>query len=62
MLFTYHQVLREYHRSFTLPNDLNLENLKSSLNRDGILTIEAPLPALPEPASQERIITIEHVK
>ena len=55
------QVYREYHRSFVLPKDLNVETLKSSLNRDGILTIEAPLPALPA-APQESTIAIEHVK
>ncbi len=52
---------REYHRVFTLPEGMNPETLKSSLNRDGVLVIEAPLEALPD-SSKERILQIQHEK
>jgi len=39
-------VYREYNREFLLPNGTNPEAIKSSLSKDGILTVEAPLPAL----------------
>lgn len=55
------QVYREYHRSYMLPRELNPANLRSTLDQDGVLTLEAPLPALP-PAAREENIPIEHVK
>jgi hypothetical protein len=39
-------VYREYNREFLLPNGTNPEAIKSSLSKDGILTVEAPLQAL----------------
>ena len=39
-------VYREYNREFLLPQGSNPEMIKSSLSKDGILTVEAPLPAL----------------
>ncbi|XP_076314149.1 alpha-crystallin B chain-like [Tachypleus tridentatus] len=50
------QVYREYNREFLLPNGTNPEMIKSSLSKDGVLTVEAPLPALE--GSQERMIPI----
>jgi len=50
-------VYREYNREFLLPKDANPELIRSSLSKDGILTVEAPLPALPAP--KERFIAIE---
>ncbi|CAL4084849.1 unnamed protein product [Meganyctiphanes norvegica] len=48
-------VYREYNREFLLPKGTNPEFIKSSLSKDGVLTVEAPLPALPE---GEKVIPI----
>lgn len=40
---------REYNREFLLPKGTNPESIKSSLSKDGVLTVEAPLPALAGP-------------
>jgi len=37
-------VYREYNREFLLPNGVNPELIRSSLSKDGVLTVEAPLP------------------
>jgi len=37
-------VYREYNREFLLPQGTDPETIKSSLSKDGILTVEAPLP------------------
>ncbi|XP_046365916.2 alpha-crystallin B chain-like [Haliotis rufescens] len=50
-------VFREYHRQFMLPTNINPESLVSKLTRDGLLSIEAPLPALEE---SPKLIPIEH--
>lgn len=42
-------VYREYNREFLLPKGTNPESIKSSLSKDGVLTVEAPLPALGAP-------------
>ncbi|KAL3276687.1 hypothetical protein HHI36_012057 [Cryptolaemus montrouzieri] len=39
-------VYREYNREFLLPKGTNPEQIKSSLSKDGVLTVEAPLPAI----------------
>jgi HSP20 family molecular chaperone IbpA len=49
-------VNREYHRQYVLPKDLNPENLVSKLSRDGVLTIEAPLPL----TEGHKLIAIKH--
>jgi len=41
-------VYREYNREFLLPKGTDPESIKSSLSRDGVLTVEAPLPVLLE--------------
>lgn len=48
-------VYREYNREFLLPKGTNPESIKSSLSKDGVLTVEAPLPALGAP---EKMIPI----
>ncbi|XP_047003158.1 heat shock protein Hsp-12.2 isoform X2 [Schistocerca americana] len=48
-------VYREYNREFMLPKGTNPESIKSSLSKDGVLTVEAPLPAL---AEGEKLIPI----
>lgn len=50
-------VYREYNREFLLPKGTNPEAIKSSLSRDGVLTVEAPLPQL---AITDRNIPIQH--
>lgn len=37
-------VYREYNREFLLPKGCNPEHIKSSLSKDGVLTVDAPLP------------------
>ncbi|XP_076351169.1 alpha-crystallin B chain-like [Tachypleus tridentatus] len=51
------QVYREYNREFLLPKGSNPEMIKSSLSKDGVLTIEAPLPALE--GKKERMVPID---
>jgi HSP20 family molecular chaperone IbpA len=50
-------VYREYNREFLLPKGTNPELIKSSLSKDGVLTVEAPLPAI---TSGEKLIPIQH--
>lgn len=49
-------VYREYNREFLLPKNTNPESIRSSLSKDGVLTVEAPLPAL---AGPEKLIPID---
>jgi HSP20 family molecular chaperone IbpA len=51
-------VYREYNREFLLPKGTCPESIKSSLSKDGVLTVEAPLPALQGPG--ETMIPIAH--
>ncbi|CAG2105824.1 unnamed protein product [Medioppia subpectinata] len=37
-------VYREYNREFLLPKGTNPELIRSSLSKDGVLTVEAPVP------------------
>ncbi|BES90326.1 unnamed protein product [Nesidiocoris tenuis] len=50
-------VYREYNREFLLPKGTNPESIKSSLSKDGVLTVEAPLPALEGP---DHLVPISH--
>lgn len=50
-------VYREYNREFLLPKGTNPEQIKSSLSKDGVLTVEAPLPAI---TAGEKLIPIQH--
>lgn len=50
-------VYREYNREFLLPKGTNPEQIKSSLSKDGVLTVEAPLPAI---TTGEKLIPIQH--
>jgi len=49
-------VYREYNREFLLPKGTNPELIKSSLSKDGVLTVEAPLPAIA--GNDEKVIPI----
>lgn len=51
-------VFREYNRSYVLPKDVHPEQLTSKLSTGGVLTIEAPLPAIEGP--REKLIPIKH--
>merc|ERR1712018_628511 len=46
--------LREFRQSFDVPENVNIEELTSSFNEKGELTITAPLLALPEPKKKKR--------
>lgn len=51
-------VYREYNREFLLPKGTDPEQIKSALSKDGVLTIEAPLPEALD-FTKERTIAIE---
>lgn len=51
---------REYCRQYVLPKEVRQDQLVSKLSHDGVLSIEAPLPALSGP--RDRLIAIEHGK
>ncbi|KAK7110781.1 alpha-crystallin B chain-like [Littorina saxatilis] len=53
-------IMREFTRNYVLPKDVDPEAVKSSLNDDGVLTLEAPKKALEPP--KERAIPITHEK
>uniref|UniRef100_A0AAG5DVS4 SHSP domain-containing protein n=1 Tax=Anopheles atroparvus TaxID=41427 RepID=A0AAG5DVS4_ANOAO len=52
-------VYREYNREFLLPKGCNPEHIKSSLSKDGVLTVDAPLPPQALTAG-ETMIPIAH--
>jgi len=49
-------VYREYNREFLLPKGVNPETIRSSLSKDGVLTVDAPLPL----TGGEQMIPIAH--
>jgi len=49
-------VFRKYEREFLLPQGVNPELIRSSLSKDGVLTVECPLPAI----ENEQRIPIAH--
>lgn len=51
-------VFREYNRSYLIPKDVQPDRLTSKLSTGGVLTIEAPLPAIEGP--REKLIPIKH--
>merc|ERR1711899_462558 len=50
---------RNFSQTFSLPKGVNPEAVKSSLSKDGTLTIEAPLPQ-PSIKGSERMVPITH--
>ncbi|XP_013793689.1 heat shock protein beta-11-like [Limulus polyphemus] len=52
--------LREYNHEYTLPEEVNPEAVRSQLNPDGTLIIEAPLPAIELQQPKEIPVTKEH--
>jgi len=50
-------VYREYNQEFMLPRGTNPEHITSTLSVDGVLTVEAPLPALEGPSTVRQPIT-----
>nr|UQK61735.1 small heat shock protein [Protodriloides chaetifer] len=50
-------VHREYYRQYQLPEGVNVDLLKPTLSKDGVLQIEAPAPAL---KPRERQLSIEY--
>lgn len=53
-------VYREYNREFHLPDGTDVEQIRSSLSKEGILTVECPLPT-PQLRGASRKIPIERV-
>jgi len=51
-------VYREYNREFLLPKGVNPESIRSSLSKDGVLTVDAPLPL--QLTAGETLIPIAH--
>lgn len=52
-------VAKEINQSFTLPKGIEPESVTSSLSRDGILTISAPLPPELKVKQNERLVPIK---
>lgn len=50
--------VRDYTYEYSLPREVNPESVRS-LFKDGVLTIEAPLPALEEPSEEPKEIPIQ---
>ena len=50
---------RQYHRSLLLPNNVNPQELKSSLTDTGVLSIRAPLLEIEDEEVKERELEIE---
>jgi HSP20 family molecular chaperone IbpA len=53
------RVYQEYHRKFTLPEGVKMDEVKSTLHPDGYLKIEAPLPQLAITEQTPKEIPIE---
>lgn len=53
-------VYREYNREFHLPDGTDVEQIRSSLSKDGVLTVDCPLPT-PQLHGASRRIPIEKV-
>lgn len=51
-------VYREYNREFHLPDGTDVEQIRSSLSKDGVLTVDCPLPS-PQLHGASRRIPIE---
>ncbi|GFT33708.1 protein lethal(2)essential for life [Trichonephila clavipes] len=51
-------VSREFTRRYMLPEGTDAQTIKSSLSKNGILTIEAPKKAIEPPASNVRVVPI----
>ncbi len=54
-------VYREYNQEFMLPRGTNPETITSTLSTDGVLTVQAPLPAIQQ-APKERGHTVQIVR
>jgi len=50
------QVYREYQRFFLLPENLEPDRLSSVLSPEGVLTIEAPMPAIEAPKEKSEVL------
>lgn len=50
-----HHVFREYRRTCTLPEGVKVMSLRSTLQPDGVLSLDAPLPAEEPPKTKELV-------
>ena len=48
---------RLYVRQYSLPKGVDVEHVRPTLTKDGVLTVEAPAPSL---TANERLIPIEY--
>ena len=56
-----HKVYRQYHRRFTIPQGVDIKEMTSMLNPDGVLCITAPVrDAAPAIEQKERPMAITH--
>lgn len=53
-------VYREYNREFHLPDGTDIDQIRSSLSKDGVLTVDCPLPT-PQLHGASRTIPIEKI-
>ena len=51
---------RNISQSFTLPRGVDPESVSSSMSKEGVLTISAPLPASMKALNSERMVPIKH--
>eukprot|EP00094_Tigriopus_californicus_P005637 TCALIF_05434-PA protein Name:"Similar to HSPB1 Heat shock protein beta-1 (Bos taurus)" AED:0.19 eAED:0.19 QI:68/0/0/1/0/0/2/0/585 len=51
---------RNISQSFTLPRGVDPESVSSSMSKEGVLTISAPLPAALKALNAERVVQIKH--
>lgn len=46
-------IIREYNKSYSLPQDADVDNVRFHLKNDGFLVVEVPLPQIEAKADQE---------
>ena len=52
-------ISRQFVRKYFVPEQVDIEKVKSSISSDGVLTITAPVKELPEDEKKEKVIPIE---
>eukprot|EP00096_Caligus_rogercresseyi_P013477 TRINITY_DN611_c0_g1_i2.p1 TRINITY_DN611_c0_g1~~TRINITY_DN611_c0_g1_i2.p1 ORF type:complete len:481 (-),score=170.90 TRINITY_DN611_c0_g1_i2:1016-2458(-) len=52
--------VRQFSKSYTLPKGVNPESVVSSLSKEGVLTVSAPLPTSHKLHDAERLVPIKH--
>ena len=52
-------VSRQFVRKYFVPEQVDIDHVKSSISSDGVLTLTAPVKELPESEKKEKVIPIE---